>query len=88
MIADLAAADHDEFAGAAVFMSAPPAPFVPAELIGRPVLAVVPAWLGDPEVGAATLRPLFERVRPLVNASASMPYVALQSMIDRARRPV
>ena len=84
VIADLAAADHDEFAGAAVFMSAPPAPFVPADLVGRPVLAVVPAWLGDPAVGAATLRPLFERVRPLVDASASMPYVALQSMIDES----
>lgn len=78
---------RDELGAAAVFMTAPPAPFVPGDLAGRPVLGVVPAWLGDPDCGREVLAPLRKVVRPLVDASAPMPYVALQAQLDASAVP-
>jgi FAD/FMN-containing dehydrogenase len=82
ILAELSALGHGEFNAAAVFLSAPPAPFVPGDLVGKPVLAVVPAWLGNPEAGAAVIAPLRTRVRPLVDHAGPMPYVVLQSLLD------
>jgi FAD/FMN-containing dehydrogenase len=82
ILAELSALGHDEFAAAAVFLSAPPAPFVPGDLVGKPVLAVVPAWLGDASIGARVFEPLRTRVRPLVDQAGPMPYVVLQSLLD------
>ncbi|MFI6318327.1 FAD-binding oxidoreductase [Nonomuraea sp. NPDC050556] len=73
------------FGGAAVFMTAPPAPFVPGDVVGRPILGVVPAYFGDLEVGSQVIRPLRESA--LFDASAVMPYVALQSMLDEGAPP-
>jgi FAD/FMN-containing dehydrogenase len=81
-LAGLRALGHDELSTAAVFMTAPPAPFVPGDIVGRPVLAVVPAWLGELDLGAEVLTALRTRVRPLVDVAGPMPYVALQNMID------
>jgi FAD/FMN-containing dehydrogenase len=64
-------------------LSAPAAPFVPAEHHGRPGLAVLVAGWGDEEAHAAAVEPLrgrgalFELVTPI-------PYVALQQLIDEA----
>lgn len=46
------------------------------------MIAVIPAWFGDLDAGNAFIAPLRERVRPVVDAVAPMPYVALQSMLD------
>jgi FAD/FMN-containing dehydrogenase len=81
-LAELHAAGEEDFAGAAAFRLAPPAPFVPGDLVGTPIIAVIPTWFGEPEAGKAFLAPLRERVRPVVDAVAPMPYVALQSMLD------
>jgi hypothetical protein len=86
-ISELRALGHDEFSAAAVFMTAPPAPFVPGDVVGHPVLAVVPAWLGDLDAGAEVLAPLRSRACPLVDVAGPMPYVALQSMIDPSAPP-
>lgn len=83
----LHAAGEGDFGGAVVLMSAPPAPFVPGNLVGQPILGVVPAWFGDLERGAELLRPLREAVRPLFDTGGPMPYVALQSMLDGGSPP-
>ena len=44
---DLMAAAPDEISGAVAIVIAPPAPFVPAELQGKPVFAVIPISFGD-----------------------------------------
>jgi FAD/FMN-containing dehydrogenase len=80
-LAELHRAGRDEFAPAAVFMCAPPARFVPGDAVGRPVLAVVPAWLGDPAEGERFLAPL-RALRPLAESTRLMPYVVLQSLLD------
>lgn len=87
LLGSLHEAGTDELGAAAVFMSAPPAPFVPGDLVGQPVLGVVPAWLGDPDRGRAVLAPLWNKVEPLVDAAAPMPYVALQAQLDASAVP-
>jgi FAD/FMN-containing dehydrogenase len=71
----------DRVGAMVVGMSAPPAPFVPAEHHGIPGVAILVASWGDAEEHTATVEPLrgrgslFEMVTPI-------PYVALQQMID------
>ncbi|GAA3648118.1 FAD-binding oxidoreductase [Nonomuraea antimicrobica] len=78
---------HDAFAGAAVFLTAPPAPFVPGHVVGRPILAIAPVWLGPLETGAAVVHPIREAATPLFDAAGPMPYLALQSMLDDGALP-
>jgi FAD/FMN-containing dehydrogenase len=71
----------DEGSMLAVAMTAPPEPFVPAHLVGRPVLGVVGCWCGDIDAGQAALGHLRE-LKPAVDLFGPMPYPALQGMLD------
>ncbi len=55
---------------------------VPAELVGRPALVAAAVYVGAPEAGDASLRPLRELTEPLVDLSGRMPYVELQRFLD------
>ena len=59
----------------------PPEPFVPPELLGQKVVALVGCWCGDTDAGAAAIAPL-RALGPAVDLFGPMPYVALQSMLD------
>jgi hypothetical protein len=61
--------------------SAPPEPFVPADLVGQKVVALVGCWCGNLADGAVALGPLRE-LRPVVDLFGPMPYPALQGMLD------
>jgi FAD/FMN-containing dehydrogenase len=82
VLAELHESYPGDFGGAAAFLTAPPAPFVPGDVVGRPVLAVIPAWFGDLDAGFDAIRPLKDRLAPLIDAVAPMPYVALQTLLD------
>jgi hypothetical protein len=62
-------------------LSAPPQPFVPAELHGAPVIAILVAGWGDPAEHAAAVEPLRGR-GAAVEFVTPIPYVALQHMLD------
>jgi FAD/FMN-containing dehydrogenase len=62
-------------------LSAPPQPFVPAELHGAPCIAVLVAGWGDPAEHAAAVEPLRGR-GAVVEFVTPIPYVALQHMLD------
>ena len=79
--------DHVEQASedlvtALVAILAPPEPFVPPELVGSPVLAMVVAWLGDPSEAEEAIAPLRRIMEGAVDLVQPMPYTALQAMID------
>jgi FAD/FMN-containing dehydrogenase len=80
---DLMQAAPDELGGGAVLRLAPPAPFVPDDLVGEPVLAIVVAAFGEPAEAERLVAPL-RALDPVADAVAPMPYVALQSMLDDA----
>jgi len=64
------------------FLTAPPLPFVPPELVGKPAVAVAVCDIArDKETGAA-IRDLAGFGPPPVNVIGEMPYLALQAMFD------
>ncbi len=67
-----------------VFMTAPPAPFVPQPLQGKPAVAIMACYAGVPEQGAEVVRPLREFGPPAVDILQPMPYPAQQSLFDAA----
>ena len=71
----------DDLGGCAVLHLAPPAPFVPAELVGKPSLGIAVAAFGDLDRAGELVAPL-RGLGPVVDVVEPMPYVALQQMID------
>ena len=52
------------------------------EHYGRPVLGLVPAWVGDPAEGRRVVAPLRRVGRPIADNLRPLPYLFLQSMVD------
>ncbi len=84
---ELTAEAADELTALFSFMTAPPAPFIPAHLHGSPMVAIAVCWAGDLERGAAALRPLRTFGPPAVDAIAEMPYAAWQAQLDPGAQP-
>jgi hypothetical protein len=69
-----------------VVCAAPPEPFVPPELQGKPVVAVPVLHVGEPGEGAAVVEPL-RALGPAVDLVAPMPYTAFQAALDASAPP-
>ena len=66
-----------------VLVTAPPAPFLPSEWHGRPVLALAFCYDGPSSEGERALQPLREKLGlPIADLTGPIPYTALQSMFD------
>ena len=78
---DWAADLPDEASMLAAIITAPPEPFVPAELLGQKVVAILGCWCGDLDAGMAALEAL-RQLGPAVDLFGPMPYTALQGMLD------
>jgi FAD/FMN-containing dehydrogenase len=78
---DWAADAPDDASMLASIMTAPPEPFVPPEMVGQKVVAILGCWCGDLDAGAAAIEPL-RALGPSADVFAPMPYVALQQMLD------
>jgi FAD/FMN-containing dehydrogenase len=72
----------DELGITVAMMLAPPAPFLPAEQYGKPVVGLVLVWSGDPAAGRRAVAPLLEVARPVAELVRPVPYLAIQSMLD------
>ena len=72
----------DEITTMAIFMTAPPEPFIPAALQGKPVLVVGMCHLGTVEQGKGLLQPLREFEAPALEMVGEMPYTTWQSSQD------
>ena len=80
---DLGAVAPRELSLVAVQVTAPPAPFVPEELRGRPVVGLSAAWFGDPEDGDRMLSPIQTALgRPAIDLLGVLPYCAMQQSVD------
>jgi FAD/FMN-containing dehydrogenase len=76
----------DELMTLVVQRLAPPLPVVPAELVGRPVVAVVACFAGDVEEGERVLRPMRGFGSPVLDLFAPKPFLAHQKMFDPSFR--
>jgi FAD/FMN-containing dehydrogenase len=83
---ELTAAAPDEVSLTCACVTAPPAPFVPEHLRGRPIIAIGLLYVGDPVDGQPWAKRL-RAARPELDLLAVMPYPAVQSMVDDAAPP-
>jgi FAD/FMN-containing dehydrogenase len=73
----LAAAAPDELTTQGLLMCAPPLPFIPPELQGKPVFAIFVCYTGDLAEGERMVAPLRALGTPIADLIAPMPYPAL-----------
>jgi FAD/FMN-containing dehydrogenase len=79
---EAAACAPDELSMALNLTTAPPLPFLPEEIHGKPIVAVLGVWSGRPEDGDAATQP-FRGLAPVVaDVFSPMPYVAMQTLLD------
>ena len=69
------------------FMHAPPAPFIPENRIGEPVLMILTVWTGDEDDGQRVLAPLRALAEPVADTIAMMPYPAIYEYTAAAAEP-
>jgi FAD/FMN-containing dehydrogenase len=79
---EFAAAAPDELTTIFNLRMAPPLPFLPAEVHGKPIVMVGACYAGPPQDGLEVVRPLKEFGKPIVDLLEPKPYLALQSMFD------
>jgi hypothetical protein len=77
----MARASEDLGGGLSLLAAPPPLPFVPQALHGKPFVAIIVLWTGEPAEGDSVLAPLRE-LAPAVDAVAPMRYAALQAMFE------
>jgi FAD/FMN-containing dehydrogenase len=61
---------------------APPVPFLPERVHGKPILMMGACYAGSPDEGAEVVSPLKQFGRPIVDLLEPKPYTGLQSMFD------
>lgn len=66
----------------AALVSAPPAPFVPPDLVGAPIVSVAAAHIADPAEGESLLAPLRRLGPVLADTFGATRYVDLQQLFD------
>lgn len=65
-----------------VFGTAPPLPFLPAEVHGKRAVALAYCWSGDPAAAAEAMAPITGAGQPLGRHEGVMPYAAWQQTFD------
>jgi FAD/FMN-containing dehydrogenase len=79
---ELVAAAPDELTTIFELSVAPPVPFLPEDVHGKPIVMVGACYAGASDEGAEVVRPLKEFGRPIADLLEPKPYTALQSMFD------
>jgi FAD/FMN-containing dehydrogenase len=74
--------EPDNLTSMIAFLTAPPAPFIPAHLQGTSMIALALCYTGGLEHAEDVIKPLRDFAQPSVNLLGPIPYVALQGMFD------
>jgi FAD/FMN-containing dehydrogenase len=72
----------DDLGAGITFISAPPEPFVPAELHFAPVVGLIICWTGEIADGEHVVAPIRKVAQPVIDMVQPLSYTALQSMLD------
>jgi FAD/FMN-containing dehydrogenase len=81
-VREFAALAPDELGIVYTTRLAPPAPFMPPEQVGKPVLGLVLVWAGDVVEGQKAIAPLRAIAVPIADAVRPVPFLFLQSQFD------
>ncbi len=77
----------DELTTVVVHRRMPPLPIVPADLHGKPVVAVIGCYAGSVEEGERVVRPMKEFGSPILDLCVPKPFLVHQSMFDPSFPP-
>jgi len=66
----------------ALMRPAPPAPWLPKEMHGKPIVALLACYNGIPEEGEKAVAPIKSFGKPIGDVLARRPYAQLQSLLD------
>jgi FAD/FMN-containing dehydrogenase len=83
-IADFALDAPDELGITMTTRLAPPAPFLPPERYGKPVIGLLLMWTGDAAEGQRVIAPLRALGAPVADAVRPSPYQFVQRLLDAA----
>ena len=86
-IAPLAAAAPEGLTVIANYMPAPPAPFVPASILGQPIVMLLGVYAGDRAGGEAAWAPFRALAEPIADLVGPMPYPAVYAFTEGATVP-
>lgn len=77
----------DDLTTTACLMQAPPAPFVPEERVGEPVLSILVCWTGSLADGERAVAPLRALATPVADVVEPIPYPAIFQFTEDASYP-
>lgn len=66
----------------ALMRPAPPAPWLPKEMHGKPIVALLACYSGRPEDGEKAVAPIKSFGRPIGDVLVRRPYLQIQSLLD------
>lgn len=79
-----AASAPDELTAMALVLAAPPAPFIPPDVQGKPVVALALIYSGDFDEGSRVVDPLRKLGTPVADIVGPMPYPAIFQFTEDA----
>jgi FAD/FMN-containing dehydrogenase len=65
-----------------IMRPAPPAPWLPADIHGKPIIVMLACYSGDPERGEKAVAPIKSFGEPIGDVLVRRPYLQLQSLLD------
>jgi hypothetical protein len=84
LLRDVGRDGPDELTAYAIFLTGPPAPFVPEAFHGKPLIALAACYAGDLDQGEQVIKPFREFGPPIVDLFQPMPYTVIQGMFDES----
>lgn len=66
----------------AIMRPAPPSPWLPKDMHGKPIVAILACYSGDPDQGEHVVAPIKNFSKPIGDVLIRRPYVQLQSLLD------
>ncbi len=77
----------DELTTITFIMGAPPAPFIPEDLVGTPVVMITLVWAGDPAEGQKAHEPFRALATPIADLVMPMPYPGIYEFTEEGGVP-
>lgn len=65
-----------------IMRPAPPAPWLPKDMHGKPIIVILACYSGDPEQGEKAVAPIKSFGTPIGDVLIRRPYIQLQSLLD------
>ena len=76
----------NDVGGGLALMTAPPEPFVPEHVQGKPIIGIIVLYTGNPDDGERAFQPILD-LGPVMKMVGPMPYAAVQEILAHGNPP-